>query len=434
MANVFKNTTDNLLKAAELLELDDNIIGVLKNPQRIIQASLRVRRDDGTIKVYEAYRVQYNNARGPYKGGIRFHPKVNLNDVKALASLMTWKCAMVKIPFGGAKGGVKVDTSDFSISELERLSRTYIRAFAKNLGPWEDIPAPDVNTNPQIMAWMMDEYCHLSRQYNPGVITGKPIEVAGSEGRVEATAQGGIYVLQDYLKFNVYKNKSPKIIIQGFGNVGYNFAILAKKLGWNIVGISDSEGGLIGDKLDPNKLVHYKKSNGDKTVTGMLYREGSYAQGLKLVSNKQLLETKCDILMLGAIEDQVTKTNARKIKTDVILELANGPVTPEADKILDQRGIPVIPDILANAGGVVVSYFEWLQNIAGSYWDKDEINHKLKKIITKASNNCWLTQKEHKVNLRTSAFLIAVNRVIKTLNYRKNLRTVVIGKKVNTPD
>lgn len=430
MSTLFQNATEQLLTAAKILHLTDNVVNVLKSPIRVLQASIAVRMDSGQIKVFNAYRVQYNNSRGPFKGGIRYHPQVDFNEVKGLAALMTWKCSVANIPYGGAKGGIKVDPANFSDGELERLSRGYIRAFYKNLGPWEDVPAPDVNTSPKIMAWMMDEYCRLVGTYAPGVITGKPLAVGGSQGRTEATAQGGIYVLQHYIKLNKYQTAKPRIVIQGFGNVGFYFACLAKQLGYNIIGVSDALGGVVGEQLDPVKLQSYKKEHGQQVPTGIIKRE---SKSYKEITNQKLLTLPADILVLAALENQVTSKNARQIKAPLILELANGPVDSEADKILAKRQIAVIPDILANAGGVIVSYFEWLQNIAGYYWTKDEINQKLKKLIIAAADNCHQAVKEYNIDWRTAAYVVAVKRVADNLAYRMNLSSATIDQPDQQP-
>ncbi|OIP03718.1 glutamate dehydrogenase [Candidatus Beckwithbacteria bacterium CG2_30_44_31] len=393
--NPYQNAVKQLETVAKYINLQGRTLEELKCPKRVIKADLRVKMDDGKIKTFKAFRLQHNDAVGPYKGGIRFHPNVSEDEVKALSMWMTWKCSVVGIPYGGAKGGVICDPKNMSEAELERLSRAYIQAIAKYIGPFKDVPAPDVNTTPQIMAWMVDEYEKIAGKHEPGVITGKPVEVGGSLGRTEATGLGGFYVLEQLRKVrNLPQNIT--IAVQGVGNVGYWFIEFAKKAGYRVVAWSNSKGG------------EYKG---------------------KKITNEQLLELPVDILVPAALENQITKDNAGKIKAKYIIEMANGPVTPEADEILHRRGIISIPDVLANAGGVTVSYFEWCQNNMGYYWGKDEVFSKLKVIMDKAFGEVWKIYanakrktKNEKLTPRMAAYILAVGRVVKAMKMRGGQR------------
>jgi len=395
MNNPYQNAVKQLETVAKYINLQGRTLEELKCPKRVIKADLRVKMDDGKIKTFKAFRLQHNDAVGPYKGGIRFHPNVSEDEVKALSMWMTWKCSVVGIPYGGAKGGVICDPKTMSEAELERLSRAYIQAIAKYIGPFKDVPAPDVNTTPQIMAWMVDEYEKIAGKHEPGVITGKPVEVGGSLGRTEATGLGGFYVLEQLRKVrNLPQNIT--IAVQGVGNVGYWFIEFAKKAGYRVVAWSNSKGG------------EYKG---------------------KKITNEQLLELPVDILVPAALENQITKDNAGKIKAKYIIEMANGPVTPEADEILHRRGIISIPDVLANAGGVTVSYFEWCQNNMGYYWGKDEVFSKLKVIMDKAFGEVWKIYanakrktKNEKLTPRMAAYILAVGRVVKAMKMRGGQR------------
>jgi len=421
-SNPFANATRQLQQAADFLGLDENILEILKQPDRILEVSIPVKMDSGKIKVFRGYRVQHNNARGPYKGGVRYFPKVSLSEVKALASWMTWKCAVVNIPFGGGKGGVVVDSKKLSLVELERLSRGYIKAIYKFVGPEVDIPAPDVYTTPQIMAWMMDEYSKIKGYNVPAVITGKPLEAGGVRGRSFATAQGGIYVLEKMAKKMKLNTSKTTVAVQGFGNAGSFVARILSGLGYQVIAVSDSKGGVMSRKfvkskvckvgkaknLDINKIIEFKKKN--KTVCGF--------PETKTISNEQLLKLDVDILILAALENVITEKNAGQVKAKLIVELANGPVTPEADIKLNKKGILIMPDILANAGGVTVSYFEWIQNRQGYYWEERETMDKLKKIMNQAFDDVWEKKKCHGVNMRLAAYLLAVERVARAVKTR----------------
>ena len=405
-------------RAAKLMKLDTHIETHLSHPQRILEVSIPIHRDNGAVQVYRGFRVQHNNARGPYKGGVRFHPEVDMEEVKALAMWMTIKCAVVGIPLGGAKGGVIVDSKDLSPRELEALSRGYIRAVEPIVGPEKDIPAPDVYTNPQIMAWMADEFSALRGRNKLGVVTGKPLEVGGSEGRGEATSQGGVYVLLEALKGLKMKPEETTVVIQGFGNAGANVAHLLEDEGFKIIGVSDSKGALYcKGGIHPKEAIACKREKGhvgECFVAGIEYdatKKASEGSACEMITNEALLELDCDVLVLSAMENQVTKENAANIKAKVILELANGPTTPEADEILAQNGVVVIPDILANAGGVTVSYFELVQNQMNFYWSAEEIQGRLKEIMVRAWEDVHELSKKHHSTLREAAFVSALKKL-----------------------
>lgn len=410
--NPFFNAVSQLRRVAT-----PQILSLLSLPQRIIDVNVPLLLDDGSLKIFHGYRVQYNNWRGPYKGGIRFHPQVDLDEVKALALWMMIKCAVVDIPFGGGKGGVVVDPKKLSERELERLSRGYVRAIADVIGPELDVPAPDVNTNAKIMGWMVDEYMKGKHDEKlRATFTGKAIKDGGSEGREEATGLGGVYVLQSVLKKLRF---SPKTVaVQGFGNVGYNVTkflveagLPAGRQGFKVIAVSDSRGGIhVPDGVNPELTLECKKKNG--------YLAGCYCSGSvcdlskgRPILQEALLELPVDILVPAALENVITKENASKIKAKIILEMANGPTTPDADEILQKRGVVVIPDVLANSGGVTVSGFEWEQNMKGEHWSKDEVNTKLKKSMEKATDAVWKASQRLNVTLRAAAFSVALERI-----------------------
>lgn len=421
MNNPYQNAVAQLENIAKILKLDKKVVDKLKVPQKLIKAKLKVKMDSGKIATFLAFRSQHNDAKGPYKGGIRFHPNVSEAEVKALSMWMTWKCSVVGIPYGGAKGGIICDPKKMSKGELERLSREYMKAVGKNIGPWVDVPAPDVNTDGQIMAWMLDEYikinnlkCKIYNWNNIGVnplatITGKPLELGGSEGRTEATGQGGVYALQELAKKLGWQTGKTTIAIQGFGNVGYWFAKLAKDAGFKIAAVSDSRGGIYAKNgLNPEAVLAYKRKTGK--VAGFA--------GTKNMTNEELLELGVDVLVPSALENVITEKNARNIKAKTIIEMANGPVTPEADEILHKRKIISVPDVLANAGGVTVSYFEWVQNLQGYYWTKKEVNEKLGVIMRQAFSRFWEKYQTLKANPRMAAYAVAVDRVVKAMRIR----------------
>ncbi|MFC1625741.1 Glu/Leu/Phe/Val dehydrogenase [Patescibacteria group bacterium] len=376
----------------------------LKKPQRFLSKKLSIRLDNGEKATFQAYRSQHNNARGPFKGGIRFRPNVSVSEVKALSFWMSVKCAVVNIPFGGGKGGVVVDPKKLSAGELERLSKAYANFLAPFMGSSVDVPAPDVNTDGQVMAWMLEEYERKVNRKEPAAFTGKPIGLGGSLGREEATGQGGVYILEAYAKAKKINPNKTSIVVQGFGNVGYWFAKLASQLGFKIVAITDSKGGVYSKKgLNIDKLMDSKKKKG--TIN-------------KNISNEKLLELDVDILVPCALEDAINKKNASKIKAKAVLEMANGPVTPEAEEILVKKGIDDICDVLANAGGVTVSYFEWVQNTKGEHWGKKKVNSKLKPIMVSAFNDTYKVVKEKKITFRKAAYFLAVKRIIDAMMLR----------------
>lgn len=412
MASPFANARRQLAAALELVTLDPSVVARLEQPQRILQFAVPVRLDSGETKVFTGYRVQYNNARGPFKGGIRFHPKANLDEVKALSFWMAIKCAVVNIPFGGGKGGVTVDPKKLSVGELERLSRAYVRALYPNLGPQLDVPAPDVYTTPQIMGWMMDEYERLVGHAAPAVITGKPLALGGSRGRDTATGRGAFAVLQQLAKKQKRTPSKTTVAIQGFGNAGLHFAELAAAAGYRIVGLSDSRSAIMATgrgSFDPHEVQAYKKTHG--TV-------GSERTPYRTVTNEQLLTNAVDVLVPAALENQLTSKNARRVKAKVILEIANGPTTPEADAVFARRGVTVVPDVLANAGGVATSYFEWAQNIAGRSWSEKKVFTKLEKTMTLAFDDVWTASVTEKTTLRTAAFVVALRRIAEAMQAR----------------
>lgn len=401
--NPFLSALNQLEKSSELLQLEADILNVLKKPQKIILVSIPVRMDDGSIEVFDGYRVQFNNAKGPYKGGIRFHPEVDLNEVKALSLWMAIKTSVLDLPYGGAKGGVTVDPKKLSVNELERLARGYVREIFPFIGPNTDIPAPDVYTNPQIMAWMMDEYSHLAGKYSPASFTGKPLSVGGSIDRDTATSQGGVYVLEEAVK-EMKKGKPLTVAIQGFGNAGAGVAEILHFYDsrFKVVAVSDSKSGIYDPKgLDVPFALSHKKETG--SVAG--YDKAT------VITNEELLALEVDILIPAALENAITTENAANIKAKVILELANGPISPDGEEILLKNKKTIIPDILANAGGVTVSYFEWVQNREGYYWCSEEVQEKLSKKMKKAFQEVSDLATEYKTDLRTAAYLAAISKI-----------------------
>ena len=408
--NPFKIAQAQLDKAAEKLGMDEEMHAFLREPMRELCVSIPVKMDDGATKIFKGFRVQYNDARGPTKGGIRFHPEETIDTVRALAAWMTWKCAVADIPYGGSKGGIICNPKEMSRGEIERLSRAYVRAIGRFIGPEKDIPAPDVYTNPQIMAWMMDEYSKLMGYNVPGVITGKPIPVGGSLGRGDATARGAVYTIREAAKVIDLDLKGATVAIQGYGNAGSFGAILMKKLmGCKIVAVSDSKGGIYNSNgIDPKEAFEHKRKMG--SVIGF--------EGTENITNKELLELDVDILMAAALESQITRENADRIKAKLIVEVANGPTTPEADEILYKNGKFIIPDFLCNAGGVTVSYFEWVQNTYGYYWTEEEVHKKLDEKVIKAFHDVCEMAKKKNVDNRTAAYMVAVNRVSEAVKIR----------------
>jgi len=395
--------------AAEHLRLDPGIHEVLKKPKRALIVSLPVKMDDGEVKVFSGCRVQHNDARGPFKGGIRYHPDVTLDEITALAMLMTWKCAVVNIPYGGAKGGVCCNPKTMSEGELERLTRRYATMILDLIGPYRDVPAPDVYTDEQTMAWIMDTYSQFKGYSVPESVTGKPIILGGFEQREEATAMGVVFCIREAVKHLKMKSKESSVVVQGFGSVGWNAAHILHKSGYKVVAVSDSKGGIYDAKgINPVKVFEHKQKKG--SVLGY--------KNAKQVSNEELLELPCDILVPAALEHQVTRANAHKIKAKMVAEAANAPTTPEADRILHERGIFLIPDILANSGGVTSSYFEWVQNLTRERWPEKEANEKLDNMMVKAFDEVYSTAKKREIDMRTAALILGVGRVaeaVKTL-------------------
>ncbi len=411
MNNPFQNYLDNLGKTAKILGYSDAEIAKLTEPQNIVNTNLEIETSLGKVS-FPAYRVQFNNARGPFKGGIRFHPAADLDEVKALAALMAVKCSVVGIPLGGAKGGVTIDPKKYSAKDLELVSRAWARAMAPVIGVDKDIPAPDVYTNGQIMSYILDEFESIVGHAEPGVITGKPLELGGSLGRNIATAQGGIYVLKALIEDLALDKSSMTVAVQGFGNAGYTAASILHKKGFKIVAVSDSSGGLYDvSGLDPEEINRFK----DETGKGMIEMK---KDGVKVLTNAELLEVECDVLIPAALDNQITASNAANIKAKIILELANGPTTPEADEILFKKGITLVPDVLANAGGVTVSYFEWVQNRQGYYWTEEEVLVKLKDIITKSYRDVYVLAKDKNIDLRLGAFSLGVKRIMDAMKLR----------------
>ena len=400
---VLEMARHQLAEAAKILDLDEGLHQVLAKPKRQITVHFPLVHDDGRVEVFEGYRVQHNTSRGPTKGGIRYHPEVGLEETTALSMWMTWKCALVDIPFGGAKGSVKVNTKNLSKRELERLTRRYATEINIVLGERSDIPAPDIGTNADVMAWVMDTYSMQAGHTVPGVVTGKPISLGGSEGRVEATGRGVLVMAEEAAKTTQIDFHHSKIVIQGFGNVGSTAARLAEEQGATIVAISDATGALYNPKGLPVRELAYRYAGKDGSI--MEYKDAEH------ITNKELLELECDILIPAALSAQIHEKNAQKVKAKMIVEGANGPTTPEADSILKDRGIPVVPDILANSGGVIVSYFEWVQDLQNFFWEENEVNNKLAKIMRKAYSATAEIMKQYQTDMRTAALLIGIKRV-----------------------
>lgn len=399
---LLKSTLLQVDRAASHLKFDNGLLKVLKEPKRILSVSIPVRKDDGSLEVYQGYRVQHNLARGPAKGGIRYHQDVNLEEVIALAALMTWKCAVVDIPYGGAKGAVVCNPKELSLKELESLTRRYVTEISIIIGPEKDIPAPDVNTNPQVMAWIMDTFSNQHGYSIPAVVTGKPIEIGGSQGRNEATGRGCVYTIEEAASGCGLNLGEATVAVQGFGNVGSVAAACLNDLGCRVVAVSDSQGGIYCESgLDITDVREFKARTG--TVAG--YPDATP------VTQQELLTLECDILVPSALENQITEENAAEIKAKIVAEGANGPTTASADDILHRRGIVVIPDILANAGGVVVSYFEWVQGMQHFFWTKDEVNRQLRRRMVSSFREVFDLARREEVSLRTAAYMIALDRV-----------------------
>ncbi|MCR5637124.1 MAG: Glu/Leu/Phe/Val dehydrogenase [Clostridiales bacterium] len=409
------NAYDNFLAvldgAARELNLDESDYISLRYPERELKVACPVRMDDGSVKVFDGYRVQHSTVRGPAKGGIRYHQEVDDNEVKALAAWMSIKCAVADIPYGGAKGGIKVDPRELSENELERLTRKFTSLIYPVIGPQKDIPAPDVNTTPQIMGWLMDEYSKYNGSAAPGVVTGKPIEIGGSLGRTEATGRGVMFAARLLMEKLGRSLKGLKVAVQGMGNVGSIAAILLHRKGAVIVGVSDVSGGLYNENgLDMEKIFAHVSQR-------KLLSELDSVSG-RVITNDELLKCDCEMLVPAALQNQITVDNANDIKAKYIVEGANGPVTTEADEILGQKGVTIVPDILANGGGVIVSYFEWVQNLQSFYWDEDYVNDLLSNKMTKAFNEVWNIAKEHNTTMRLGAYMLAIKRIVSVKKIR----------------
>ena len=384
----------------------------LKKIDNFLKKEIKIKLDNGKTKTFKAYRSQHNDARGPYKGGIRFHPNVDEDEVKALSTWMSIKCAVVNIPYGGGKGGISVNPKDLSLKELERLTREYAKFLAPHIGPWVDVPAPDVNTDEKIMAWALDAYEKVIGRHAPATFTGKAIELGGSMGRTEATGQGGAYILDSYADHQGLIPSNTTIAIQGFGNVGFWFSKIASGMGYKIVAVSDSIGGIYNKKgLDIDKLAKLKEKFGSFAVIAKKNK-------LKLISNDELLNLDVDILAPAALENAITEKNAREIKAKTILELANGPTTPEGEEILLKGKKHVLPDVLCNAGGVTVSYFEWVQNLHGYNWTKAKVNRELKKVMERAFEEVHTISHQRNISYRKAAYVLAVKRIIDAMILR----------------
>jgi glutamate dehydrogenase/leucine dehydrogenase len=408
--NPFQVALKQLEEAAKILNLDKGMFDVLSHPKRVLTVSIPVKMDDGSLRVFTGYRSQHNDARGPYKGGIRYHPDVTIDEVKALSMWMTWKCAIADIPYGGGKGGIICNPKEMSENELERMTRRFAYMISDIIGPHTDIPAPDVYTGGKEMAWIMDTYSALKGNFvQPELITGKPIPIGGSLGRNEATGRGLAYTVREAAKELGINMKESTIVVQGFGNAGQFSSKLVQDQGGKVIAASDTQGAIINSEgISADALMKHKKETG--SVVGF--------DGSRSISNEELLETECTILIPAALENQITKNNAGKIKAKIVAEAANGPTTPEADEVLYKNGILVIPDILANGGGVTVSYFEWLQNLRRDYWTEDEVNHRLDKNITKSFHDVYDAHKKYNVDMRKAATLLAINRVAEATKIR----------------
>jgi len=404
--NFYDVVLEQLEITAKLLKLDPDIHEMLKVPKRVLTVSVPIRLDNGSVRVFTGYRVQHSDARGPYKGGLRYHPDVTLDEAKALAMLMTWKCACSDIPYGGAKGAVVCNPKEMSINELEHLTRRYTSMISDVIGPYRDVPAPDVATNAQTMAWIMDTYSQMKGYLVPEVVTGKPISVGGSEGRAEATARGVVFCAREMVKKLGRELKGETVAIQGIGNVGGNAALLLAEQGCKVIALSDSKGGAMRKTgIDVVKILQHKEKT--QYLTG--------APGYEDITNDELLEIDCDILIPAAIENQITNDNASRIKAKIVVEAANGPTTPEATNILEDNKVTIVPDIVANAGGVVVSYLEWVQNLHREHWTAQEVNTKLEEKMVKTFHDVYNFAKKEQTDMRTAASMLAVGRVADAL-------------------
>ena len=408
--NPYQMALKQLEETAKIINLDEGIHKILAKPKRVLTVSLPVKMDDGRIEVFTGFRSQHNDARGPFKGGIRYHPQVTIEEVMALSMWMTWKCAVTGIPLGGGKGGIICNPKKMSNSELERMTRRYAYAISDIIGPYTDIPAPDVYTGGQEMAWIMDTYSTLKgNRGEPGLITGKPLPIGGSLGRTEATGRGLSFTVREAAKKQNINMNEAVVVVQGFGNAGQYAAQLVEEQGAKIIAVSDTQGAIINKNgFKANELIKFKLEN--KSIRGF--------PGATEINNDDLLTTECTILIPAALENQITKDNASKIKTKIVAEAANGPTTPEADQVLYENNILVIPDVLANSGGVTVSYFEWLQNLRREYWTEAEVNERLDVIMTRAFAEVYDAHLKYNTNMRTASIALAVNRVAEAIKLR----------------
>jgi len=407
--NPFNNALTQLASITDIVSIEPEYYEMLKSPRREVIVALPLKLADGSSVTFTGYRVQHNNARGPYKGGIRYHPSVTLGEVKALAMWMTWKAAVIDIPFGGAKGGVTVDPKKLSNDDLERLTRKYVSALDRDIGPEVDIPAPDLNTNPQTMAWMMNEYSRLHGHNVPAVVTGKPIEIGGSEGRAAATGKGVAICAREAVKKYLHSDmKYVTVAVQGFGNVGSNTVKSLMEMGARIVAISDVVGG--AKPKSPKK--YFDQSFSSLLESSTKLGSVSLISNVEPISNQEVIETEADLLIPAALENQITENNAHKVKAKIVIEAANGPTTPMADKILERQGIRLVPDILANSGGVLVSYFEWVQNLNRDHWTEEEVNNRLEHKMVHSFNGVVALAEKNGVDLRRAALVLAVNKVV----------------------
>lgn len=411
--NPFESFIQVMERAAKMLGMSENEYGRLKYCERELKVSIPVIMDNGSIRVFEGYRVQHSTVKGPCKGGIRYHQEVDIDEVKALAAWMSFKCAVAGIPYGGGKGAVKVNPAELSKQELMRLTRRYTAAILPIIGPEKDIPAPDMNTNPEIMSWIMDTYSMLKGFAVPGVVTGKPIDIGGSLGRNEATGRGVMLVTREILKKLGREIKGIKIAVQGFGNVGRNAALLLAEEGAEIAAVSDETGGIYKQSgLDIPEIIKYLTENPGKML------DSYSAEGVFHITNEQLLTSDVDVLIPAAMENQIDADIAGRVKASLIVEGANGPTTPDADRVLETQGKILVPDILANAGGVIVSYFEWVQNIQNLVWNKDEVNKALEKIMIRAFNDVWEAAEKKHASLRMGAYMVALEKIVNAANFR----------------
>ena len=408
--NPYQMALKQLEETAKIINLDEGIHKILAKPKRVLTVSLPVKMDDGRIEVFTGFRSQHNDARGPFKGGIRYHPQVTIEEVMALSMWMTWKCAVVGIPLGGGKGGIICNPKNMSTSELERMTRRYAYAISDIIGPYTDIPAPDVYTGGQEMSWIMDTYSTLKgNRGEPALITGKPLPIGGSLGRTEATGRGLSFTVREAAKKQNINMNEAVVVVQGFGNAGQYAAQLVEEQGAKIIAVSDTQGAIINKNgFKANELIKFKLEN--KSIRGF--------PGATEINNDELLTTECTILIPAALENQITKDNASRIKTKIVAEAANGPTTPEADQIFYENNILVIPDVLANSGGVTVSYFEWLQNLRREYWSEAEVNERLDAIMTKAFAEVYDAHQKYNTNMRTASIALAVNRVAEAIKLR----------------